>query len=206
MSTGNNLAPQELTVDRLSAIVSVIAEARIGAKDRNDPSFGDDAQVLGIRAYKNFTMILETMASTDGYEWLKTYDRKGRFTLAIDGVNLRIWRAEDPEQSPEEKRMVLSMNVPMQRELFAIEGEKVDRWGIVYQTDTDSSVISASLVGYDSYHSNVIFLQDIPVVDIPAIGLMLINEKLPEPVKFEKAASKLKLKNIDGGALTLMKE
>lgn len=183
-----------LTLERLKIIVQLIAEARIGAADRHDLSFGDDAQVLGMRAYKNLTMILSELAGKEGYEWLAVYEPRGRFTILIDGVPLRIWRENDPDKDAENRRMEVAMAAVPQLQLFPVEQQVIDRLGIVYQTDVAGQLQSAFLVGFNSASNTVVSSTPIRIDEILSAGLSTVVDELPKAVSIPKVASTLKLK------------
>jgi hypothetical protein len=182
----------------IQKITLIIKEAREGAVDRQDWEFGDDAQVLGIRAYKHLVKVLMQVKGTLGYEWLRCYAPKGRLTIQIclgdspkDRILLRVWRADDPDLQPEQKRMMLPVEAQYSFELFPTEKGVIDRWGLVYQIDHDKRLDTAYLVGYDSQNQRIIESHEILPFDNVFASLTEIN-KLPEAVKI--AAPKVRLK------------
>ena len=182
----------ELTNERLAAIVRIYAESRLGAAERQDTDFGDDAQVWGMRAYKNACMNLEALAGSEGWEWLKTFERQRKFTLIIGDVPIRVWRSDDPDAEPEDRRLDVAHAASPQLSLLHIDGEYLDRWAIVYQTGFDGFLDAASLIGYHSFTKQIIRSFSIPLDGIIPIGLAAVDD-LPEAVKLDKPKAKLKL-------------
>ena len=182
----------------IQKITLVIKEAREGAAERQDWDFGDDAQVLGIRAYKNVVKTLLELEGTLGYEWLRCQEPEGRFAVQIclgdskqDRITLRIWRADDPDLKPEQKRMMLPIAAQYNLELFPTENGVIDRWGLVYQTNQNRLLDTAYLIGYDSIHQTVIESHEILQSESIFTGLADLT-KLPEAVIFAEAPVKLK--------------
>lgn len=182
----------------IQKITQVIKEAREGAADRQDWDFGDDAQVLGIRAYKNIVKTLLGLEGSTGYEWLRCQEPEGRFAVQIclgntkqDRITLRIWRADDPDLRPEQKRMMLPVAAQYNLELFPTENGIIDRWGLVYQTNQNKLLDTAYLIGYDSIHQTVVESHEILQSESIFTGLTDIT-KLPEAVKFPEPVVKIK--------------
>lgn len=185
----------DLTTERLTLIVKIYSEARLGAAERQDTDFGDDAQVRGMRAYKNACMTLDKIAGTNGWEWLRTLEPKRKFTLIVGSVALRVWRSDDPDAEPEDRRLDLAQAATKQLDLLTIDGLYIDRWAIVYQAGFAGNLDAASLIGYNSISKQIIRSFSIPLDDTASASLSAIDD-LPEAVKLTKP--KVTLKSLKG--------
>lgn len=187
--------PSSPTLERLKAIVEIIKDSRIKALDRQDIEFGDDAQVLGMRAYKNCIKNLIEFSETEAGGFLQVTEPKGRCTLIIDDCSFRIWRADDPEQAAEDKRMVFSVEAMSQMSLFSNHSTSVDRWAIVYQVDSDKLMLNAHFVGFDSFSCNPLMHKEIEFETTAKISLSVISKELPQAVEIKNGAESIKLKS-----------
>ena len=185
--------PQSL-LPYFSKVFALIKESRQGAFERHDFEFGDDAQILGVRAYKNFAETVFRIKGSEGWEWLHADEKKGRLTLQIADEEhgllvFRVWRSDNPEGKPQDKRMVLARN---QRtpDMFGSENGTVDRWGLVYQVGDDGLAVTAFLVGYNSDNCEPLVQYEVPT-DASNAGLALIT-KDPEAVHITPVKPKLK--------------
>jgi hypothetical protein len=186
--------PSSLTPERLKVITEIIKNSRVEASDRQDIDFGDDAQVLGMRAYKNCIKNLLEFSNTDAGEFLQVTDPKGRCTLIVDDCSFRVWRADEPEQDAEDKRMVFSVEAMSQISLFPSQPNSADRWAIVYQVDSDKLVLNAHFVGFDSFSCKPIIFKEIEFEMAVKAGLASITEELPQAVEVKNGAESIKLK------------
>lgn len=181
----------DLKLDRLEAILRIFVDARGGAWERQDYDFGDDAQILGIRAYKSARKTLEDITGTEGYEWLKIIQPKARLTLQIGDVLLRVWREDDPEAEAEDKRMMVAIEAYNQLQLFPTEQGTVDRWGLIFQTDNEGLIISGLLAGYDSTSRTSVYQFPVSIADRKVNILSSIKPR-PEAVILERVKPSLR--------------
>lgn len=187
----------------IQRIFQLIEEARHGALERHDAEFGDDAQVLGIRAYKNFVAAVQSLKGTPGWEWLQCEEPRGRLTLQIEDerhgrIILRVWRADDPEQDAEEKRMMVARESLSMLELFPTPEGTIDRWGLVYQTDEKRLADTAYLIGYSSATGRALVQYEVPGETIAGTASDLGT--LPEAEQIESPKPRLKKKLSDSKA------
>lgn len=187
--------PEELAISKLSAIVGLIKQAREEAYDRQDQDWGDDSQVLGMRAYKRAVFLLQGASSNGQIENLKVCEPQGRLTLVVDEVALRFWRNGDYDDVPEERRLVFSQ-FALQMSLFD-PVDQVDRWAIIYHTDADGLLLEAALAGYCSVSGSVIRHKNIPIEDSYSLTLAAVLDQLPEEESVDKAKISARPKVVD---------
>jgi len=194
MKLDSNGFPSAFNDEQLVTITKSRAEARQGACDRQDTEFGDDAQVLGIRAYKNAVKSLVEYSELEEGENLEITDPSGRCTLVIEDCAVRFWKSNDPDNEVEEKRLILSPEATQQMSLLNDPLAIVDRWGLLYQTDTRGLFLSALLVGFNSATRQVMKRKDIRLGDSPSVKIADIKDELPQAVPVANGASVIKLK------------
>ena len=195
MTESINAAYPESLMKYVQKLYALIEEGRQGALERNDVDFGDDAQVLGIRAYKNLVSSVERLKGTPGWEWLHAEATRGRLTIQIEDEEhgrliLRVWRSDDPEQEPEAKRLIVAKECQGMLELFPTPKGTIDRWGLVYQTDTNRLADTAYLIGYNSVTGEAISYHEVPRTTIS--GTVTEMDSFPEPIKVATPKPKLK--------------
>lgn len=184
--------PSVIDQDILHTVASILAIARQEAYDRQDPSIGDDAQVLGIRAYK--CAIKYFLEMNDAR--IEVLDPKGRCTLILNGVPVRFWRTDDFDSNPEEKRLILSpLTQQIELELSAPSNEPpIDRWGITYTTDTEGLLNAAVFAGYNSQFNYLVKHKEIPLDNHKYGPINIDPQTLPQAVKVPQAKTIIALK------------
>ncbi len=187
--------PSALTNTRLMIIAKIISDSRQGAFDRQDPEFGDDAQVLGFRAYKHTIKELLAYSETETGSYLEISDPYGRCTILIEDCAVRFWKSNDPENDTEEKRLILSADAANQMTLFIEPDAEVDRWGLLYQTEHQGLFSTAELVGFNSATKQVMKRKEIRLGEQPSIKISDIRDRLPQAKEVKNGASNLILKS-----------
>lgn len=185
--------PEQLSTKKLQIIVGMIKEAREQAFERNDVEWGDDNQVLGIRAYKRVCKLFvnaEANGLIDGFE---VHEPKRRLTFLVDEIPLRFWRNGSLDEFTEDRRLVYSPQVQMCLWDEMTVPDPVDRWAINYETDLDGLLIDAFLVGYNSITCQLIRSKRIPIMDDKRTRLVEVVDELPQAETAVRGKIKLRI-------------
>lgn len=180
----------------LGKVLTFIATAREGAWERQDKEFGDNATVMGLRAYNNFVCQLINTRGKDDWSFLKVSSPKGKLTLQIilqdqSSIVLRVWRADDPNLKAEEKRLIVAVDMGKNLDLFSTDDGLIDRWGVVYQTNAEGLLDTAYLIGYNSTSGRAVQYHLLTATQNISLGLAGLGTE-PQPVIQQKAVVKLK--------------
>lgn len=146
----NDLNPTEkyspLTDERLSLLANALRDVRDETLKLYDPMGGDDAWSHGCRVYSRQRHRIALLSQEHAWLTIVREDANLRFTFAIDGIPIRIYRGSPDD--PPANYLVTTYGELGQRQLFQHrDTDKILR--IAVETDSEGRVATVKLVELD---------------------------------------------------------